>query len=251
MKHNLSTGLIIALCWSSCMSLPRNSPCAPQQKDEFFAASMGDSGVTAADVQEARCLVFQHGGINGYAMKRMTEFSDYSVTPLAYAAAQGKLGVLKVLLAQGADFNAPTTNESRSVVGYTLLHWAANNGRVEVVRYLLSKGADPNAKDKETRSVLQVAMGFINPYEDADRCKIAKLLIAHGANVNSKTDWNLTPLHWASSVNAPETVEFLLLKGANPNAVDKNGFTPLRHAIRRPSPPYAVIRVLRQYGAHL
>ena len=202
-------------------------------------------------MQEARCLVFHHGGINGYAKKRMTEYSDYSVTPMAYAAAQGKLGVLKVLLAQGADFNAPTTNENRSVVGYTLLHWAANNGQVEVVRYLLSKGANPNAKDKKTRSVLQVAMGFINPYEDADRCMIAKLLIAHGANVNSRTDWNLTPLHWASSVNAPETVEFLLSKGANPNAVDKNGFTPLSHAIHRPSPPYTVIRILRQHGAHL
>lgn len=251
MKYFFPSALLLTLSLTCCQQMQPDSPCQATPADVQAALSFGDPDINGSDVQEARCLVQRHGGLNGLAKEKMGSYSSYKVTPLAYAAAHGKTGVMKVLLAQGADMNIPTT-EDQNVLGYTLLHWAASKCQVDAVRFLLSRGADAKAKDAKLRSVLLVAMGFGSPFEDIDRCEIAKMLIAHGADPNAGSDWNLVPLHWAASSDSPETVAFLLSKGANPNARDKNGFTPLYHAIHRSreAAPH-IVRMLQQRGAHL
>ncbi len=68
-------------------------------------------------------------------------------TPLFYAAARGKHGVVDVLLKAGADPNQRMTGEMLGVSGLDLtpLHYAARNGHVLVVQSLLHAGADPQA----------------------------------------------------------------------------------------------------------
>lgn len=242
--------LLLTITLTSCMPWQQRTPCDPLSADAKAALAYGDPDITAEEVREARCLVFRHGGINGFAKEKTGEYTAYRVTPLAYAAAWGKVGLMKVLLAQGADMNAPTSDDSY-VIGHTLLHWAAYRGRVAAVRELLARGANAKAKDEHDRAVLLDAMSFHSDFEDSDRCEIAKMLIAHGADPNVRTDWNTTPLHWASHHNAPESVAYLLSQGADPNIRDKNGYTPLRRLLLRgnnPSPE--VIRLLKQHGAH-
>ena len=57
-------------------------------------------------------------------------------TALCWAARQGQIGAVKLLLAAGADVNAMTRSE------WTALYVAALNGHAEIVEILLSQGAD-------------------------------------------------------------------------------------------------------------
>jgi len=57
-------------------------------------------------------------------------------TALCWAARQGQIGAVKLLLAAGADVNAMTRSE------WTALYVAALNGHADIVEILLSQGAD-------------------------------------------------------------------------------------------------------------
>ena len=61
-----------------------------------------------------------------------------------------------------------------------------------------------------------------------------QVLTAHNADIDIRTVHGKCPLHVAASPNAlhdhVEIMQLLSEKGANPNARDKNGSTPLHHS---------------------
>jgi ankyrin repeat protein len=57
--------------------------------------------------------------------------------------------------------------------------------------------------------------------------EIVELLIAKGADVNAKSEYETTPLHPAAYMGQKEIVELLIAKGADVNAMDDFGDTPL------------------------
>ena len=79
------------------------------------------------------------GGASGY-------------TPLHYAAREGHLACVELLLRSGADVNRATT-----AGGATPLHRAAFTGRVEVVHALLAAGARPAQQDADLETPLHKA----------------------------------------------------------------------------------------------
>jgi hypothetical protein len=56
------------------------------------------------------------------------------------------------------------------------------------------------------------------------------VLLAHGANVDSRDGSNKTPLHWALENGHLEVVRFLLAHGANVDSRDSSNKTPLHWA---------------------
>jgi hypothetical protein len=86
---------------------------------------------------------------------------------------------------------------------------------------------------------------------------IARTLLAAGANVRSRNRHGYEPLHAAAAAcpgsprwNPTEqaaTIRFLIGAGADPNAVDKRGVTPLHIAVRTRCA--AAVRTLIQLGA--
>jgi len=56
------------------------------------------------------------------------------------------------------------------------------------------------------------------------------LLLAGGADVNAQDGDGQTPLHWAASNALNDVVNLLLERGADINARDKYGNTPLQEA---------------------
>ncbi|NCG57103.1 MAG: hypothetical protein GWP35_09400 [Proteobacteria bacterium] len=57
--------------------------------------------------------------------------------------------------------------------------------------------------------------------------EIVPLLLEKGAEVNARDTDGFTPLMWAARSSTPEIVQLLLEKGADVNARTTGGFTPL------------------------
>ncbi|NTX11353.1 ankyrin repeat domain-containing protein [Myxococcus sp. CA056] len=169
------------------------------------------------------------------------------------------------LLSQGAEVNA--RNES----GVTPLHLAVRGPSskteplpdVEVVRALITAGADVNARDALQQTPLRLALPTEDSQDNEARAlEIIRVLRAAGGQVPSDVrDWRssafsstsavllselldagapldardeeqLTPLHRAAARGVSSVIELLLARGAELNALDGLGRTPLGVTLR-------------------
>lgn len=90
----------------------------------------------------------------------------------------------------------------------------------DVARLIIAHGADVNAHGR---------FGYTALYEaNLDE---ATVLLEDGADVNAQDDTGQTPLHYAARYGEKEKVAFLLNHGANPNALTHDGSTPLAEAL--------------------
>ncbi|CAG8890062.1 unnamed protein product [Penicillium egyptiacum] len=130
-------------------------------------------------------------------------------TPLSWAAGNGHVTVVKLLLDTGkADASA------KDKLGRTPLWLAAEKCYAPIVKLLLDTGkADINAKDKNGRT--QLIWGARKGY-----VAMVKLLLETGkADVNAKDNNGQTPLTWASRNGHTATVQ-LLLSSADAHGTD-------------------------------
>ena len=162
-------------------------------------------------------------------------------TPVMVASRSGNPAVVEQLLAKGANVNA------RAARGQTALMWAVAQKHPDVVKALLAHGADVHARSEAWSEVMAVVPhGYLDynraiPHGNdtpllfaarAGDLTSAKLLVAAGANVNDLDAWGVSVAALAAHSGFEEFVEFLLEKGADPNAAAA-GFTPLHEAIMR------------------
>ncbi|WP_257295973.1 ankyrin repeat domain-containing protein [Endozoicomonas sp. YOMI1] len=148
-------------------------------------------------------------------------------TPLHMAAFYGDTESLEVLLSMGANVSALEED------GFTPLHWAATNGNpghTDCLKVLIvTPGVDVNAKDVNGRTPLHWAASKGN----TDSLKL--LLTTRGIDINVTCNLGLTPLHHSVNRDRIGCVEELLSMGANVNATDTNGLTPLDFARTHPA----------------
>ena len=102
---------------------------------------------------------------------------------------------------------------------------AAHGGNIEAVKQHIAAGREVDAKKTDGKTPLFLAsLPFVhtdNPVE------IVELLIENGADVNAKDRIGSTPLHHAETM---QIAKLLIAKGGDVNAKDKDGDTPLHHA---------------------
>lgn len=110
--------------------------------------------------------------------------------------------------------------------GWTPLDEAADNGYLAMAKVLVAHGADVNVRAKGGRSPLYLAAMY-------DHRDIIRLLLEHGADANVKDDNGVTPLHLAAWDGYEDVAKLLIDHGADPNAMDKGGETPLDWARKR------------------
>ena len=162
-------------------------------------------------------------------------------TPLMVASRSGKAAIVERLLVRGADVNARATR------GQTALMWAVAQRHPDVVKVLLAKGADLHRRSDVWSQMMAVPPHGVPLYNKViphggDTALLfaarsgdlasAKLLVAAGANVNDADAWGVSVTALAAHSGFSELVEFLLERGADPNAAAA-GFSALHTAIMR------------------
>jgi ankyrin repeat protein len=174
---------------------------------------------------------------------------------LTAAADEGRLDVVKLLLAAGARVDGTDRKFKR-----TPLVWAASRGHGEVVAFLLSKGADKDARDEKAGMSALIAASFRGhgdtvkllldkgvKVDDPDResrtalmwasqsgrADIVKMLMDHGADHKRRENTHgANALIVAAARGRTPIVQLLLDTGANPEDIDKERRTPLMWAAK-------------------
>jgi ankyrin repeat protein len=144
------------------------------------------------------------------------------------------LPLIKKLLDAGANPNALVNNTPRArmragsprIVFATALMRAAFSADLELVKLLLSYGADPTivSKDGETMVSAAAGLGFIQGYSKgkpvAERLETVKLFVELGADVNAADDYGITPLMVAGNMGDVSIIQYLIDRGADLAAYD-------------------------------
>jgi len=123
-------------------------------------------------------------------------------------------------------------------IGTTPLIRAAKGGDVVVIKLLLEKGANAKATTRNGVSAIMMAANVNAREEDMtgrnktekDIVESMKLLVAAGGDVKAAEAQGRTAIHGAAQWGLTDVVKFLQSQGANINAADRRGLTPLDHA---------------------
>ncbi|HKH74707.1 MAG TPA: ankyrin repeat domain-containing protein [Vicinamibacterales bacterium] len=147
----------------------------------------------------------------------------FSANPFVLASYAGNAKSLKRLLAAGGKVDEPFiaigTSRTTPILG------AFKFGDVEVANTLIDLGAPVDFADGN--GITMLGRSVLN-----NEVEMARALIARGANINVVDKLGMTPLLWVANVDFGDTamLELLLKSGANRDARNKDGLTPLELA---------------------
>jgi uncharacterized protein len=214
------------------------------------------SAVTQGDVATVKAMLKADATLAGAK-------DQNGVSAILKASYYGKKDVVAMLLASGIELNifeAAATGQTARVRtllkqdaalvnafapdGFFPLGLAVFFGHQETVEVLLGAGAEVNVATRETMKVTP-----LHSAAAARQLAIARLLIAHGAKVNSgRAESGFTPLHEAAANGDIEFAKLLLEHGAWINPKMTDGKTPLAFALSRNQKEMAAF--LSEHGAN-
>jgi ankyrin repeat protein len=173
--------------------------------------------VSAEDRRAVVALLLDYGADKDFICP------SYKKTPLMHAASWGCLSVVEELIERGADPNIADEQGRRAV------HFAVqDNHRHDTMpdgEYWTEEGADPEELELQRE---YKAEGFPQNLKGA----IIACLADGGADLNVYYNDGVTPLIDALGFNYAKLVDWLLSNGADPEAVDYYGRTPLMIALQ-------------------
>ena len=140
-------------------------------------------------------------------------------TPLHRATVVRANRSMEVMLKAGAN------PDGRNADDNTPLHRAAHLNYPECAARLLDAGADPDARNANGKTPLLIAAHHPS-------AKTVECLLDAGANHDVRdNEHKATPLHQAAAYGALDSADRLLEAGADPDACDVDGETPLHRAV--------------------
>ena len=155
-------------------------------------------------------------------------YPPYGLRPLIDAAAECRNPeIIRFMIDSGADVNLPSgkNNNGFSTLETPLMKAASYNSPT-IVKLLINNGADIEALSRTEKNALYRSISSKN-------FETFKTLLAMGANPNAKIKYGKTVLSAAvelSSFKNDKFINLLIKNGADVNALDSNGNTPLINA---------------------
>jgi ankyrin repeat protein len=198
----------------------------------------------------AKALIEKGASVNDgslYIVVEMRNLAKYTNRPNPPDTEMGisHLDVLQQLLAKGANPNAeyvktvpPRQAQGNINVapGSTALYRAVRAIDLAAVKLLVEAGANPSQAIKDGSTPLMAAAGLGAPRggdeevtEAGDRndpVDVMKVLVEKGADVNAANDAGMTPMHYAVQRGVDRIIEFLAGKGARFDIKNKQGRSP-------------------------
>lgn len=220
------------------MNHPAPNPLSPEEQ-LFFAARDGDventSRLIAAGVI-VNALVTEPDHRQIAPGTPNITFRFHKKTPLIGASEQGRLEIVEILIAAGADVDRGdeyiVKDETQD---RTALNYAAAKGHLDVVRALIRAKANIELADNTGATPLDRA-------SSTAPAEVVAELIKAGANPNRGR-----PLHSAVMVKDAAKVSLLIAAGANIEKEDKFQTTPLMRAYAN----LDMLRLLLKAGANV
>ncbi|XP_061495682.1 palmitoyltransferase ZDHHC17 isoform X5 [Rhineura floridana] len=147
---------------------------------------------------------------------------DLNSTPLHWATRQGHLSMVVQLMKYGAD---PSLIDGE---GCSCIHLAAQFGHTSIVAYLIAKGQDVDMMDQNGMTPLMWAAYRTHSVDPT------RLLLTFNVSVNLGDKYHKnTALHWAVLAGNTTVISLLLEAGANVDAQNIKGESPLDLAKQR------------------
>jgi ankyrin repeat protein len=199
----------------------------------------------AAEKHPAVVKVLLEAGANTKAL------SSTKISPLMFAIRAGDLESTRVLLATGLDIDEPAAD------GTHMLHFAIINARFDIAKDLVERGANLKVSDMHgtplqlltfMRKAENIALATVLPRQlpqsGVDAFELARVLLAHGDDVNARYTGGRPPQHVplgsyriqftgatpffiAATTADPAWMRFLAGNGADPNIPTAANITPL------------------------
>lgn len=157
--------------------------------------------------------------------------------PLMYAAENDNVAMIDALLTAGAEV------DQLSAKGFTSLYQAAYHGKAKALERLLAAGGNPDSQNGD---------GPFTPLmsaADNGHKEILLQLVTASADVNATTTDGYTALYYAAGSNHADLVTMLMAAGANPElTAGRYQWTAVHKAAQEGN--YKVLENLLQYGAN-
>jgi hypothetical protein len=156
---------------------------------------------------------------------RIDKYNENGLTPLWMAAFKNDSASVKTLIYYGADVNGLTKNGMPPIVVGSIV------SGFESVRILLTNGADVNWKSSASKN--QQPIRFAS---NKGTVEFVQMLLAAGADLESKADDGGTPLLAAVYSNNYNLAKFYFEQGANVNLLARDGECIIHEAIKTKNP---------------
>ena len=143
-------------------------------------------------------------------------------TPLHTALMHRQMDILEILLKYGGDPNTPSRH-----FGHTILHQAARQNNLAAATMAVKYGADVHAPDNVGKLPIHDAAGCLWEHKNVAVLRYLVEEVGRPEDIHLKDDYGDTPLHAAVRREFFKAAEYLIQKGADMNATNGNGRTPM------------------------
>lgn len=209
----------------------------PKTEDLNISDKSGDTPLSIAagktntpeNLEIIRTLIAHGANVN---VRGYNQYDSYRTnTPLMIAAYYGNTVFMQELIRANADLN------QNSKYSGTAAAVAAKKGHIDALKTLVEAGADLSICSKVSKC---------SPLHEAalkeNNVECINFLLAHALDPNQKTNYGMTPVHYAARVGSQKNLSALIAAGGDIYQKNNGGKTPLDELNKKVSKEWLIAK---------